>query len=336
MPELPSLTPEAWRAALEDAVVADAAEFGVLEVSGPDAAGFLQGQVSSDVKALGPGSAQRSTYNSPKGRMLATLVLGRPAGAAPDRHVALLAADLAEPVRKRLAMFVLRSKVAIADATPSLARIGIGGPRAADAVAAALGCAVAAGGMVALGETTVVHLPEGRLVVLTPAATAAGIRERLAAHATTVPAGVWAWLGVRAAVPIVTAATQDLFVAQTANQDALAALDFRKGCYTGQEIIARTQYLGRLKERLHVLASPVDPPPPGTRLYAPVFGDQACGTVVNGAPRPEGGSLLLAVMRSDAASGPIAIGTVDGPAATIERLPYALPEPAAPPGRVKL
>jgi folate-binding protein YgfZ len=135
---------------------------------------------------------------------------------------------------------------------------------------------------------------------------------------------------------MITAATQDLFVAQTANLDALGALDFRKGCYTGQEIIARTQYLGRLKERLFVLASAGAPPAPGTRLYSPAFGDQACGTVVNSAPQPGGGSLWLAVLQTEAAAAGVTIGAPDGPPATVEPLPYPLPAPAPPPGRVKL
>jgi hypothetical protein len=233
-------------------------------------------------------------------------------------------------------MFVLRSKVAVADETPALARFGVGGPRAAEAVAAALGAVPPRSGISSDADTTIAHLPEGRLVVLVPMAAAGAIRERLAAHATPAPTEVWAWLGIRAGVPTITAGTQDLFVAQTANQDALGALDFRKGCYTGQEIVARTHYLGRLKERLYLLASPAPPSAPATRLYSPVFGEQACGTVVDSAPRPDGGSVMLGVLQTAAAEGTVAIGAADGPAGTVEPLPYPLPEPTEPRGRVRL
>ena len=330
----PAPLADPWRAAASGAVVVDA-PLGVVSFAGADTAAFLQGQLSSDVMALAPGMGQRATYNSPKGRMLATLYLGRLSG-APDRYVALVAADLAAGVARRLAMFVLRSKVVVVDETPALARFGVAGPGAAQAVAAALGACPPPGGFAAVGEATVAHLPEGRLVVLAPAVSADVVRERLAAHATLARAEAWTWVGVRAGVPTITAATQDLFVAQTANQDALGALDFRKGCYTGQEIVARTHYLGRLKERLYLLKGEAPPPAPATRLYSPAFGEQACGTVVESAPQPGGGSIALAVLQTAAAAGPVAIGAPGGPAAAPEPPPYPLPEPAPPPGRVRL
>jgi folate-binding protein YgfZ len=131
-------------------------------------------------------------------------------------------------------------------------------------------------------------------------------------------------------------ATQDQFVAQAANFDALGAIDFRKGCYTGQEIVARMQYLGRLKERLFAFRTEVAAPPPGTRLYGASFGEQASGTVVNSAPDPEGGSRFLAVVQIDAANaGTMMIGAVDGAVARREALPYAVPEPQPPRGRIR-
>jgi folate-binding protein YgfZ len=234
-------------------------------------------------------------------------------------------------------MFVLRAKVSVTDETPGIARFGVGGPRAADSVEAALGIAVPRGGYAVGPEgARVAHVPDGRLVIVAPVGAADAIRARLAAHATPAAREVWDWLAIHAGVPMVTAATQDLFVAQTANQDALGGLDFRKGCYPGQEIVARTQYLGRLKERLFILATEAAPPAPATRLYAPVYGDQACGTVVNSAPAPEGGSLLLGVLQTEAAGGALSLGAPDGPAAHPQPLPYALPEPAQPRGRVRM
>jgi folate-binding protein YgfZ len=324
-----------WQAAVSGAILAPP-PMGVLSFTGPDAATFLQGQLSSDIKALAPGTGQRSTYNSPKGRMLATLFVGRPSDPAPDRYIALVAADLAAALARRLAMYVLRSKVAVANETPALSLLGVGGPLAAQAVANVLGAVTPPGSLAASGEATIVHLPEARLVILVPAAKAGALNGLLAAHATPAPVDVWTWLGIRAGVPSITTATQDLFVAQTANQDALGAIDFRKGCYTGQEIVARTHYLGRLKERLYLLAGAIPPPVPATRLYSPQFGEQACGTVVESAPQPGGGSVALAVLQTAAATGPVAIGAADGPAMTIEPLPYPLPEPTEPRGRVRL
>ena len=322
-----------WRAARSDAVVTDASSVGRLVFEGPDTADFLQGQLSNDVKALAPGQGQWTTYNSPKGRMLATLFLTRDVDG--DRYVAVLASELVEPIRKRLTMFVLRAKVRIAGTPPGTSIFGIGGPAARDAVVNAFGEAPAAAHVAAHGDIGIEHWPDGRFLVAAGEASAGRAFDALAAHATPADAPVWAWLGVRAGVPMITAATQDLFVAQTANWDALGGLDFRKGCFTGQEIVARTQHLGRLKERLFAFRTETGPPAPATRLYGEPFGDQACGTVVNSAPDPEGGSRFLAVAQIQAAdAGPMSIGSPDGPAAEREPLPYDLPDPSPPRGRI--
>ncbi|MGH6784673.1 MAG: YgfZ/GcvT domain-containing protein, partial [Sphingomicrobium sp.] len=238
-------------AARRAAVVTDASALGLIAFEGPDAADFLQGQLSNDVRALRPGAGQWTSYNSPKGRMLATLFLWcAPEGTGGPRYLALVAADLVGPVAKRLAMFVLRAKLSVADATASHHFFGVGGPAAASAVRAALGDAPAAGGVLTIRDTTIVHWPDGRLVVVAPAVTAADTFAALGRVAPKGDGSMWEWLAVRAGVPMIGAATQDRFVAQTANWDAIGGLDFRKGCYPGQEIVARTQHLGRLKERL--------------------------------------------------------------------------------------
>jgi folate-binding protein YgfZ len=322
-----------WRAAASGAVVADASDLGLIEFEGPDTATFLQGQLSNDVTALAPGQGQWTTYNSPKGRMLATLFLMRePSG---DRYGALLASDVVQTTAKRLAMFVLRSKVTIRNAVEPYHVLGVGGPDAARAIESAFGEVPPAGHVAIRDATRVVHWPDGRFVVIAPEAGATAIFDALSRHATPAGAPVWAWLRVRAGVPMITAATQDQFVAQTANWDALGGVDFRKGCYTGQEIVARMQYLGRLKERLFAFRAGIEPPAPGARLFSATFGDQASGTVVNSAPDPDGGSRFLAVAQIQAVeAGPMAVAAPDGPPAQRELLPYDVPAPTAPRGRV--
>lgn len=331
-PSLPS--PDDWRAATGHAVVTDATGLGLIACAGADAAAFLHGQVSNDVRGLAPGQGRWATYNSPKGRMLATLYIWRAPDGPGDRYAALVGEDIAQVVRKRLAIHVLRAKAVVTDETPAMALFGVGGP-AAEAAVAALGAAPARGRAAAIDGGTVLRLPDGRCVVAVARDAAERVREALASGARAVGHAVWAWLAVRAGIATVTAATQDLFVAQTANWDALGGLDFQKGCYPGQEIVARTHYLGRLKERMVALAADAPPPAPGTRLYSPTFGEQACGTVVESAPSPQGGAAFLAVVQVDAV-GTLALGAVDGAAVRVEPLPYALPEPAAAQGRPRL
>jgi folate-binding protein YgfZ len=300
-------------------------ELAVLRFDGADAATFLHGQLSSDVAALPAGALQRSSYNSAKGRMLANLVLARPAG--DDGFHAVLAADLAAPIARRLAMFVLRAKVKVADLAGERTLVGVVGPAAAAAVAAAF-TGVGPGAAVAHGDLVLLALPDGRVLIDAPAAARESTLARLAPHAARGDDSDWRRAGIEAGVPLVTAATSDAFVPQALNFDALGGISFRKGCYPGQEIVARTHYLGRLKERLFAFRAADAPPAPGTRLHSATFGDQPCGTVVNSVAA-DGGALLLAVVQRSAAEGDVVhLGAVDGPPLERLALPYPVPEPA--------
>jgi folate-binding protein YgfZ len=317
-------------AARDAAVACDLRPLAALRVSGADAATFLQGQFTNDVGALAPGSLQLSAWCSPKGRVLANFILRC---IAADGFELLLPRLLLESVQRRLAMFVLRSKVAIHDASEAMIRIGIGGPAAAQCVAAAVGAAPALHRATAIEGGTMAGLPGSRFIAFVEPSQAPGLWSRFgAARAAGFPC--WRWLTIRAGVPVILPATQDQFIPQMINLDALGGISFQKGCYTGQEIVARTQYLGRLKERL-ALAHGNLIPAPGARLYAPPFGEQPCGTVVNAGAAPGGGADLLFVAQIDAiADGGVRVEGRDGAALTLLPLPYAVPMPAAPRGRI--
>jgi folate-binding protein YgfZ len=328
MTDLPPPVPAAVDA-LRSAVVCPVPDLGVLLFEGADSAAFLQGQVSSDVAALAQGQSQRSSYNSPKGRMLANLRLWHdPDSASRNVYGMLLAADLADALAKRFAMFVLRAKVGIAHATGAHALLGIAGQHAKQAVAAAFHAGPAADEVmtVADGTARLLGLPDGRYVLVAMAEAEKVLRGDLGARAVPGDAELWRWLSIRAGVPLVTAATSDRFVPQMLNWDTLGGVSFQKGCYPGQEIVARTRYLGRLKERLygfHVAAAAQ--PAPGTRLYSPAFGTDPCGTVVSAARAPEGGTALLAVVQKAAAeSGVVLLASPDGPTMTPVTLPYTV------------
>jgi len=312
-------------AARDAAVLCDLSPLGSLAVTGTDAAAFLQGQLTNDVEILAVGASHFSAWCSPKGRVLANLLLRR---IATESFELLLPASLCEAVKKRLGMFVLRSRVKIDDVSTTAVRLGLGGPAAAARVAAAFGVTPALHRSTVIDGGMLIALPGRRFIAWVAPEGAAAAWARLS------PAGLraagfpcWQWLTVRAGVPVITPPTQGQFIPQMLNLDALDGISFRKGCYTGQEIVARTQYLGRLKERL--VLSHVDAPPPGAgdRIFASAFGDQPCGTVVNAAIAPGGGADLLAVVQTAAIAGDaLRLGAIDGPAASLLPLPYALPE----------
>jgi folate-binding protein YgfZ len=339
MTDSSSLTP-AYRAAADAAVVCPGTGLGVLAIEGDDAPAFLHGQLSTDVNGLAPGRSQWSTYNSPKGRTLATLRLWRSAAAGgPPRFGALVAADLAAPIARRLAMFVLRARARVADESATMSPFGIGGPQAAQAIASAYGALPEPSGAAAMAgdAATIVALGDGRFVVVVAATRAAARRGQLDASVVAADGDVWRWLGVRAGVPLVTAATSERFVPQTLNLDALGGIDIDKGCYTGQEIITRTRSLGQLKERLYGFTADAPPPTAGARIYGPVFGTQACGTVVNAAPGPRGEAAMLAVVQIAAAqSGHLTLDAPNGPPLAAFALPYAVPPPAPARARIRL
>ena len=320
-------------AARDAAVVCDLAPLHVLAVEGADAETFLQGQLSCDVKGLAPGTCRYGSLNSPKGRMLANFVLWR-GPATGDRFEMLLPGDIAGPVSQRLRVYVLRSKVELTDVSADIRRLGVGGPTAAAALGAALGAVPAPQEALQVGPAILLGLPGPRFVVLVPTADAETLRAQLTRHATAAAFDVWQWLTIHAGVPVITAATQDTFVAQAANWDVLGGIDFQKGCYTGQEIIARTQYLGRLKERTFLFHAGLPDVSPGDRIFSSAFDAQPCGTVVNAAPAPGGGCDLLAVLQIGAQErGDARLRAPDGPQLVSLPFPYAIPAAKAPRGR---
>ena len=310
-------------AARDAAVVCELPQLASLGVAGVDAESFLQGQLTSDVAALAPGTAQHSAWCSPKGRVLANFLLRR---IDAQTFALLLPAPLLEPIRKRLAMFVLRSKVALADASAATAHLGVGGPAAAKCVESVLGIAPRLLHFDAAGGAAVAALPGGRFIVAAAPDPARALGGRLAECARPAALVAWEWLAIRAGVPMILPATQDQFIPQMINWDALGGVSFEKGCYAGQEIVARTQYLGRLKERLVLAHVDAAAPSPGARGFSASFGDQPCATVVNAAPAPGGGSDLLAVCQTAAAaSDDLRLGAPDGLALRMLPLPYELP-----------
>jgi tRNA-modifying protein YgfZ len=315
---------EELAAARDAAVVCDLTPLAAMRVAGPDAAAFLQGQFTSDAAALVTGTAQYSAWCSPKGRMLANFLLLRTGATTFEL---LLPASMIDAIRKRLTMFVLRSKLTLEDTSGESVRIGVGGPTAAAALRTAsidaparFQCRTVDGGLI-------VAVAGGRYIALMQPAFAERFWDRVSSAARPAGFPVWQWLAIRAGIPIITAATTDHLVPQMANWDALDGVSFRKGCYTGQEIVARTQYLGRLKERTFLAHVDGRPPEPGEKLYSAAFGDQSCGTVLNAAAAPGGGSDLVAALQIAAAqSGDVRIGSPDGPAIILLPLPYALPD----------
>jgi folate-binding protein YgfZ len=293
--------------------------FGILAFTGADARAFLQGQLSCDVEGLSADAVTPGSYNTPKGRMLASFLLWAQA----DGFRMLLPLELCEPIRKRLAMFILRSKVKAEDVSAQCQRYGLIGGGIADALSSA-GIALPPrpwSRAVADGATAV-RYGTTRCALIVDADSGPTLLKRL--PATAGDERPWRLADIRDGLPWIFKSTQEQFVPQTANLDLIGGVSFSKGCYPGQEIVARMHYLGRLKERMVHASSAGAAPAPGSRLYSAAFGEQAAGTVVDAVALPEGGSELLAVAQLAAvAAGDLSVGQPDGPRVTVLPLPYA-------------
>lgn len=304
---------EELRESQSGSVVADLSYLGVLEFSGDDAESFLQGQLSCDVRGVVPGSGTVGGYCTPKGRLLADFLLFR-ASASVFRM--LLAGDITDAIRRRLAMYVLRADVKISDRGDHLVRIGAAGPGAGDAIGALFAIPDSAGagshGNPAPGD--LVRLPGDRFVIVAEPAVAEIAWRALSQRLLPVGSPCWEWIDVRAGFPWITAATQDRFLPQMIGLDHLGGVSFRKGCYPGQEIVARTQYLGTPKRHLFPASVAAPCPAPGTPLFGQGPSDQSVGTVVSAARSPDGRCELLAVVHESAGLGvPLHVQAPGGP-----------------------
>ncbi len=289
---------------------------GLLRCSGADAGAFLHAQLTSDIAALESCHSQYSGYCTPKGRLLASFLVWR-TGAD---YWLQLPRVLAEPIRKRLSMYVLRAKVSIADVSGAYSTWGLFDDRTADFAAVPESIHAVSVDR----ETMVVRLPVDRRIVVVPEDEAAAFRARLKPG----PDGPAAWerFDIAAGIPTITPQTQEEFVPQMVNFDRIGALSYTKGCYPGQEIVARMHYLGRLKQRMvRARLTAAGEPCAGDKLYSASMPGQSSGMIVSAAPSAEGGHELLAVIQTkDLEHGEVRWRAPDGPVIEQLPLPYSV------------
>lgn len=275
--------PEAeLNAAAQGTVLVPLTQFGLIDVHGPDAREFLHNQFTNDINHVGPAQVQHAAWCTAKGRMQASFLFWR----TPDGYRFTLSADLQAALQKRLQMFILRSKVTLQSRSADRILLGLAGPQAAAALlAAGLPCPDEPLTHAGDAERSVLRLDTQRFIVLVADSDAPALWQTLAATARPAGLAAWQWLDIQAGLPVITAATREEFVPQMADFDKIGGVSFHKGCYPGQEIVARTQYLGKVKRHLFRLGSDV-PLAAGDELFSPDNPDQSVGRVVSATPAP--------------------------------------------------
>jgi folate-binding protein YgfZ len=291
------------------------ADQGLLCAEGADTQSFLQGQLTNDSNQINDSQSQLSALCTPKGRML---VLFRLLGQA-DRFFLQAPAELLPAIHKWLQMYVMRSQVRISDESSNWLQLGLVGSCAPDLVQELFGQVPKQRDQVVSKEGLLCLRLGGdvpRFMLLVAKNQAQALQQRLAAQAKPAHLNLWKYLCIRAGEPAVYQKTQEAFIPQMLNLEALNGLSFTKGCYTGQEVVARMQYLGKLKRQLfHARVTSNQRPAPGDMLFSPdSTSGQGAGQIVEVAATPEGGFELLAVVETKLVEqGQVHLESPDGP-----------------------
>jgi folate-binding protein YgfZ len=285
---------------------------GVIRAHGEEAAKFLHGQLTQDFSLLGLSEARLAGFCSAKGRLLASFVGFK---RNHDEVLLVLEHDLLPATLKRLQMFVLRAKAKLSDASAEFELRGLCGA----AVPAEL--PATPWQQVRQGDAQVVRLYPGagvaRALWLAPMGTPAPAD-------ATLDTDTWRWLEVQSGIAPVLATTTDAFVPQMLNYESVGGVNFKKGCYPGQEVVARSQFRGTLKRRAFVLHS-TEPLAAGQEVFHSSDAEQACGTVALAAPAPNGGwDALASLTTASTQTGSLHAGAANGSALQLGTLPYAL------------
>lgn len=263
----------------------------ILDVTGDDAQAFLHAQVPSDIRTLNSERAQISGWCTAKGRLLTTFVIWP----IENGYRLVLAADVRDAIAKRLKMYVLRLKVQVTPATDLV--YGLLHP---DTTLANLPLPTTDWQVTRQEDITAVRLDRTRVLLTGPE-----IRlQALASDMACASQSDWLRADIAQGFPLVTQATSEHYVPQMVNLDKLGGVSFKKGCYPGQEIVARTHYLGKIKRHLYRVSSE-QPLVSGAEVRSAVLNGQSCGSLVSVAPAPDNTWLALAVLQQDAAQGAI-------------------------------
>lgn len=311
-------------AARDEAVVAPLSDMGLIRASGVDAADFLHNLLTNDIKGITSSDARFAGLCTAKGRLLALFLIWR----VGDDFLLMLPRDILPAILKKLSMYVLRSKVKLTDATEERALIGYSSATSASPTAT-FGESIAGLPRFGLASTEggqTIRLDETRWLLALDATTVGAVWQQMVTSARPVGLAAWQWLEIAAGQPRVVTATQEAFVPQMLNMElpTVAGVSFTKGCYPGQEIVARTQYLGKIKRRTY-RARLATVATAGTHVFGPETGEQHCGEIVSIAPSPAGDfECLVCVQIGVVEAGDVRVGTPDGDRLAVLPLPYEI------------
>ena len=298
--------------------IAALTHYGLIRVQGEDAAKFVHGQLTHDFVLLGANQARLAGYCSAKGRLLASFIGFK--RSATD-ILLLCPRDMLGSSLKRLSMFVMRAKAQLSDASADFSVFGVAGMALQDTLENVAVSAIGIWSIASFNDVDLIHLypADGvaRALWIAPVGHAAPAGPALSE-------ALWAWGEVRAGIATITPAIAEAFVPQMLNYESVGGVNFKKGCYPGQEVVARSQFRGTLKRRAY-LAHCAETMQAGNEVFAAAGDGQPCGSVAQAAAAPGGGCDAIVSMQISAfEAGDVRLGGADGARLQLSPPPYPL------------
>ena len=298
----------------------------LIQATGDDRAGFLHNLLSNDVEHLPASEARWAALCSPKGRMLASFLVWK----QHENIFLQLDKSLQVTIQKRLQMFVLRAKVKLVDVTEESHQIGLGGAQAEVILKnyfSALPQQIMEkidsehGSLVHMGSTA----SQARYLWVLNQESKNAVFESIKTKLSLVDSHLWRYADIKAGIPRIVAETQDQFVPQMVNFELIGGVNFKKGCYPGQEIVARSQYLGKLKRRMAIAHIDDAFVAVGAEVFSLNDTSQPCGKIVNVERESTDRSICLVEMKvSELELGSIRLASPEGAPLVFEPLPYSI------------
>ncbi len=319
------------QATVEGHILCDLSHLGLIAASGEETVQFLNGQLTNDVTQVSDSHSQLSAYCNPKGRMLVVFRIFKRG----ETYFLRIPRTALELFLTRLRMFVLRAKVKLTDASSTVTRIGYCGPNA-EATLQAITKRIpqTLNECVQISGVTIIRVAgtHPRYEIYGEMSAATQLWSSLTKKATPAGASQWSLLDILAGVPTVSSQNTEVFVPQMLNLDIIGGVSFKKGCYPGQEVVARTRYLGKLKRRMYRIhiSNETTPQPGDDIIVSDGHNTQPIGRIVDAQPHPRGGNEALAVIQiNEAQNNRLRLrGAGDSSEITVQKLPYAFDSPS--------
>lgn len=310
--------------ALDTDIICDLSHFSTLVIAGEDAKSFMQGQFTNDVEQVDKSTSQLSAFCNNKGRMIANFRLFE----HNSNYFLTLKNDLVELSIQHLQNYILRAQVVVQDVSDQLIHLGVSGDNAKVLLSPFIADINDEVDSISFNDSYVAIRIAGstpRYEVFCSGEHAQRLWEKVAQQAEAVNSSSWDYLNIQAGLPTIDANTSEVFVPQMANMELINGVSFTKGCFTGQEIVARMHYLGKLKKRCYKvhIASEIKPET-GDKLFAEdAKAGQNTGSIIQAEKNPESGYDALAVIQIADTESSLFLNNVDGPVVTVKQLPYS-------------